>query len=149
VYARLLADDDRDEAARVAGTVAALLAVATAAITLAGGWSTPWLIDAIAPGVQGAKRELTIRLVRIFFPGAGILVLSAWCLGVLNSHRRFLLSYTAPVAWNAAIIAALVAFGGRVGSFDLAVAGAWGSVAGSVLQLVVQLPTVLRVLGRL
>ena len=30
--------------------------------------------------------------------GVGLLVLSAWCLGVLNRHRRFLLSYTAPVA---------------------------------------------------
>ena len=40
--------------------------------------------------------------------GAGLLVLSAWCLGVLNSHRRFLLSYTAPVMWNAAMIATLL-----------------------------------------
>ena len=46
--------------------------------------------------------------MRIVFPGTGILVLSAWCLGVLNSHRRFFLSYVAPVLWNAAIIAALV-----------------------------------------
>ncbi|MBZ5581672.1 MAG: hypothetical protein LAQ30_05595, partial [Acidobacteriia bacterium] len=30
--------------------------------------------------------QLPIRLVRILFPGAGLLVLSAWCLGVLNSH---------------------------------------------------------------
>ena len=45
------------------------------------------------------------RLVRILFPGAGLLVLSAWCLGVLNSHRRFFLSYVAPVVWNLAIIA--------------------------------------------
>ena len=148
VYARLLADDDQEEAARVAGAVGALLALATAVLTLAGIWSTPWLIDGIAPGFQGEKRELTIRLVRILFPGMGLLVLSAWCLGILNSHRRFLLSYTAPVAWNAAIIAALVAFGGRVGAFDLAAAAAWGSVAGSALQLLVQLPTVRRVAGR-
>ena len=38
-------------------------------------------------------------------------MLSAWCLGVLNSHRRFFLSYAAPVLWNLAIIASLVAFG--------------------------------------
>ena len=54
--------------------------------------ATPFLIDLIAPGFEGDKRELTIRLVRIFFPGAGLFVLSAWCLGVLNSHRRFFLS---------------------------------------------------------
>jgi len=148
VYARLLADDDPEEASRVAGAVGALLALTAAVLTLAGIWATPWLIDVIAPGFEGEKRALTIRLVRILFPGMALLVLSAWCLGILNSHRRFLLSYAAPVAWNAAIIAALLLFGGRLGSFDLAAAAAWGSVAGSGLQLLVQLPTVRRVAGR-
>src|SRR6185369_6690778 len=94
----------------------------------------------------GDKRAATIRLVRILFPGAGLLVLSAWCLGVLNSHRRFFLSYAAPVLWNLAIIASLVAFGqGRTG-YRLAEIAAWGSVVGSLLQLGVQLPTVARLL---
>jgi hypothetical protein len=34
----------------------------------------------------------------------GFLVLSAWCLSVPNRRRRFLLSYTAPVAWNAVTV---------------------------------------------
>jgi putative peptidoglycan lipid II flippase len=148
VYARLLAEGEEDEATHVAGAVAALLGAITAVLVLLGVLVTPWLIDLIAPGFHGAKRALTIQLVRIFFPGAGLLVMSAWCLGVLNSHRRFFLSYAAPIVWNAAIIAALVAFGGRVGPFPLAVAVAWGAVAGSALQLIVQLPTVLRVLPR-
>ena len=76
-------------------------------------------------------------------------MLSAWCLGVLNSHRKFFLSYTAPVIWNLAIIGALVGFGRRVDQFRLAEFVAWGSVAGSALQFAVQLPTVLRLLKRL
>src|ERR671930_2520396 len=76
VYARLLAEGDREEATRVASAIAALLALVTAALVLVGVLATPWLIDAIAPGFEGAKRQLTIRLVRIFFPGAGLLVLS-------------------------------------------------------------------------
>jgi len=87
--------------------------------------------------------------VRIFFPGAGLLVMSAWCLGVLNSHRRFFLSYTAPVAWNLAIIATLIWFGGRADQSTLAVLAAWGSVVGSGLQFGVQLPTVLLLIKRL
>jgi putative peptidoglycan lipid II flippase len=82
--------------------------------------------------------------VRSRFPGAGLLVISAWCLGVLNSHRRFLLSYSAPIAWNIAIIAALLITGGSATPATLAVAAAAGSVAGSALQLLVQLPTVMR-----
>ena len=72
-------------------------------------------------------------------------MLSAWCLGVLNSHHRFLLSYAAPVMWNAAMIATLVAFGASSSLPRLAVLLAWGSVVGSFVQFAVQVPVVLRV----
>ena len=55
---------------------------------------SPWLYRVI--GVPG------------IFVMTGILVLSAWALGVLNSHRRFFLPYFAPVLWNAAIIVTAV-----------------------------------------
>src|SRR5689334_18755129 len=142
VYARLLAREQTEDARRVASAVAALLGLATAVLVLAGVLLTPWLIAIIAPGFTGEKRDVTIRLVRILFPGAGLLVLSAWCLGVLNSHRRFFLSYAAPVLWNLAIIVSLIAFGRSRAGFPLAEMGAWGSVVGSLLQLGVQLPTV-------
>lgn len=146
VYANLLAREDKEEARRTAGAVAALLALTASIFVLIGVLTTPYLIDAIAPGFSGAKRELTIRLVRILFPGAGLLVLSAWCLGVLNSHRRFFLSYTAPVIWNVAMIAAMWGFGARYAQYPLAAIVAWGSVVGSALQVAVQLPTVLKLL---
>ena len=57
--------------------------------------ATPFLIDLIAPGFTGETRQLTITLVQILFPGVGTLVLSAWCLGILNSHGRFLARYSA------------------------------------------------------
>ena len=93
------------------------------------------------PGARftGPKRELTIALVRFLFPGAGVLVLSAWCLGVLNVHGKFLLSYAAPIAWNVAMIATLVIFGRGRDLPALAVYLAWGSVIGSLAQLGVQL----------
>jgi putative peptidoglycan lipid II flippase len=143
VYARLLAQHDTKEATRVANAVLTLLALVTSTVVLIGVLTTPYLISLIAPGFEGEKRELTIRLVKIFFPGAGLLVMSAWCLGVLNSHRRFFLSYTAPVIWNISIIVSLIVFGRRVSPFPLAELVAWGSVVGSALQFGVQLPTVL------
>jgi len=112
VYAALLSREDRREADHVAGAVASILALIVSGLVLLGLLATPLLIAAIAPGFTGAKRELTIQIVRVLFPGAGLLVLSAWCLGVLNSHHRFLLSYAAPVMWNAAMIATLVIYGG-------------------------------------
>src|SRR5215467_4567364 len=144
VYASLIARGERKEADRFAGAVASLLALIVTVLVLVGVLATPMLIAAIAPGFSGAKRELTVAIVRILFPGAGLLVLSAWCLGVLNSHHRFLLSYTAPVMWNAAMIATLIAFG-RAELPALAVYLAWGSVLGSALQFAVQVPVVWRV----
>jgi len=149
VYAKLLAHDDEEEAAHVANAVLGLLALVVSMIVLAGVLTTPYIISAIAPGFKGETRELTIHLVRILFPGAGLLVLSAWCLGVLNSHHRFFISYTAPVAWNLAMIVSLVVFGRKVGQFPLAEYVAWGSVIGSALQFGVQLPTVFRLVRRL
>jgi putative peptidoglycan lipid II flippase len=146
VYAALLARDEDEEARRTAGAVAALLALSTSVLVLIGVLATPYLIDAIAPGFSGDKRELTIRIVRILFPGAGLFVFSAWCLGILNSHRRFFLSYTAPVIWNAAMIATLWGFGARYAQFPLAIVLSWGSVVGAALMVAIQLPVVLRLL---
>ena len=139
VYSGLRARNRTEEAAQMARTVFALLAVAVSLLSIAGVLGASWVIGGLAPGFVGAKRDLTITLVRILFPGAGILVLSAWCLGVLNVHGRFLLSYAAPIAWNIAMIATLVTFGGGRDLPTLAVYLAWGSVVGSLAQLGVQL----------
>src|SRR5215510_5815974 len=93
VYARLIGKEDPEEADRVAGAVFGLLGVATAVLVASGVLAAPLLVHLIAPGFKGEARDLTVLLVRIFFPGVGLLVMSAWCLGILNSHRRFFLSY--------------------------------------------------------
>ncbi len=141
VYSRLLEDGREEDAGKLAGAILGLLSVVVAAAVLVGVLITPWLIPLIAPGFDPARRALTITLVRILFPGAGIFVVASWCLGVLNSHRKFLISYAAPILWNVAMIAALVGFGPKRGPADLAVILAWASVAGALLQFLVQLPT--------
>ncbi len=148
VYANLMATGKKEEADRVARVVGSILALSMAVLVLLGVLGTPYLIDLVAPGFEGAKRELTIRMVRILFPGVGILVLSAWCLGILNSHRHFFLPYAAPVLWNASMIVALLGFGGTRQLFPLAEIVAWGSVVGSFLQFGIQFPSVLRLAGR-
>ena len=136
----------RKEASRVANAVLTLLVLVTSVIVLIGVLTTPYFVDLFAYSFNPATKALTIRLVEILFPGAGLARFVRVCLGVLNSHRRFFLSYTAPVAWNLAIITTLIVFGGGEDQARLAVMVAWGSVVGSVLQIAVQLPTVLKVL---
>jgi len=147
LYAGLRARGEEGEARRVAGAIFGLLSLLVGGLVGVGLLGAPWLVKAIAPGYQGEAYVLTVTLVRVIFPGTGVLVLSAWCLGILNSHKQFFLSYVAPVVWNGAIIVALLAFRGRAPG-ELIVAIAWATVAGSVLQFLVQLPNVLALLGR-
>jgi putative peptidoglycan lipid II flippase len=144
VYARLLAEGDEEEAGKIAGAVFSLLALATAVLVLAGVLATPYFIDLISPGFHDERRALTIHIVRILFPGVGLLVLSAWCLGILNSHRKFFLPYVSGVAWNGVMIATLLTFGPHAEMSRLAILLAWGAVIGSAAQFLVQLPVVLR-----
>lgn len=142
VYAGL-SEKDPKEAARVAGIILTLLSLLMTILVALGMFGTPLLIDFIVPGFEGEKREAAIKLVRILFPGIGLLVVSAFCLGVLNSHRRFFISYSAPVLWNGAMIGTLLFFPDDDG-YRFAANLAWGAVVGSALQVLVQLPSMLR-----
>ena len=147
VYARLLERGDEPAARALAGAVLGLLTALSAAAALLGIALAPFITDVVAIGFEGPTRELTIDLVRILFPMTGLMVVSGWCLGILNSHRRFFLPYAAPAIWNVAGIVALwlAAFWDRRPA-SLATALAWGTLAGSLLQVLVQLPTCLRLL---
>jgi putative peptidoglycan lipid II flippase len=148
VYARLLGEDER-EAGRVAGAVFSVMSLATAIFVVVGILAAPVLVNVVNPGFSAEKKALTVHLARVLFPGSGLFVMSAWCLGILNSHRRFFLSYAAPVAWNLALIAALIVFGPRHDDTQLVVTLAWASVVGALLQFAVQLPLVLRLVPNL
>lgn len=144
VYAELLHEGRKEEAGKVAGAIFSLLLALAGAVSLLGIIFAPQVTAVLTPGFEGVRRDLTITITRILFPMAGILVLSAWSLGILNSHRHFFLSYVAPVCWNVAMIATLFALGGKMSAERLVVALSWGALVGGVLQLVVQLPTVLK-----
>ena len=144
-FSRLLADGRDEDAGRLAGAVLGMLIALTGVLVLLGVLLARPLTLLITPGFEGDKLELTVTLVRIMFPGIGLLVISAWCLGVLNSHRRFFLSYVAPVVWNAGILAALFGHGATL-VLDPAIAAGWGVLLGGGLQVAVQVPTVRRLL---
>jgi putative peptidoglycan lipid II flippase len=144
VYSELLGQGRTKEAGRAAGAVFALLLGIAGAISLLGILLAPVLVAVFTPGFEGERRVLLIQVVRILFPMTGVLVLSAWGLGVLNSHRKFFIPYFAPVLWNAAIIAALISFSGQRNLDTLLMAAAWGALVGGFLQFAIQLPWILR-----
>jgi putative peptidoglycan lipid II flippase len=146
VYAKLRARGEDKEAEHLAAAVFGILSLVCAVLVLLGITATPLFIDLIVPGFHGERRILAVRLVRILFPATGLLVMSSWCLGVLNSHRQFLLSYLAPVALSVAVIFVTITTGRSAADAQLVEDVAWGWVLGSLCQFLVQLPNVLTLL---
>ena len=156
VYAALRQRPDGGKAARqLAGAVLGLLLLGVGLLSLLGIAFAPAITTIIAEGFDAPRRELTITLVRLLFPMTGLMVVSAWCLGILNTHRRFFLPYAAPALWNVAGIVAMVGAGTWFADRSLPVAEqlhrlalalAWGTVAGAVLQVAIQLPACWRLL---
>jgi putative peptidoglycan lipid II flippase len=142
IYSEFLEENREQDAGRFVGAVLGILMVVAGGAALIGVLLAPAVVPLVFFRWDAEKLELTIRLIQILFPMTGVLVVSAWALAVLNSHRRFFVSYVAPVAWNGAILLTLVGFGfgrGWTGS-TLLTAVAWGALGGGVLQLAVQLP---------
>lgn len=146
IYVQLRSKGENQKADEFVRTLGTALFLLVSILSVGGMFLAPTLVAWITPGFEGEKAELTARLVRLFFPGMALLVMSAWCLGILNSHRKFFLSYAAPVLWNIAIIVALLWKGPLVDQNRLALWAAYGLVLGCLLQFLVQVPSVWRLL---
>ena len=146
-YSRLIdGNEDKDEPGLVAGTIVTLLGLLTSAIVIIGILAARPMSKVLLPLLPDETFELTVNLVRIMWAGLGFIVLSSWCLGVLNAHRKFFLSFAAPILWNAAqIIFALLAWAQGWSDASIAKAAAWGVLVGGALQFLIQIPLVIKV----
>ena len=148
VYSEFIEEGRDKEAGRFAGAVLGVLMAVAGGAALLGVLLAPVFIPVIFSEWDTDKVELATVVVRILFPMTAVLVVSAWALSILNSHRRFLVSYLAPVAWNGVIISTVVVVGFGLGwsGRQLLLATAWGALGGGVLQFMVQLPYVIPLL---
>ena len=143
-YSRLLESDPK-EAGKLAGGILSFLLCLVAGLTAVAFLATEPITRSIAWGFTGERFDLTVQLVRIIILGTAVLVMSAWCLAILNSHGRFFLGYAAPVAWNICQIIVLIVLAiSEVTGSKAAEALAWALVIGSLIQVLIQIPTVLR-----
>jgi len=147
VYSQVV-DKDPRAARRLAGAVFGLLASLVGVFSLILIVAARPIVAVIARGASDERADLIAELVQTMAPGIGFIVFAAWCLGILNAHRDFFLSYVAPMLWNIAIIAAIVGWSTQTDDLaSLARAASWGVFIGGVAQFAVQLPRVLRIAG--
>jgi putative peptidoglycan lipid II flippase len=163
-FTRALEHEGRAAAWRLANQVVNALAVVVGALTLLGIWAAPAVVAAIAPGFAeiAGKTELTVHLTRLMFPFLLLIACAAVAMGILNTHNVFGVPAAASAFFNLGSIVGGVAtayllapewfgaFLGRGGTADVtaaerAITGmAVGTLIGGALQLVVQLPSALR-----
>jgi putative peptidoglycan lipid II flippase len=133
-------DDTKLLVDRVAGTLAAALAV----VTVLGVLAAPLIIYVSAPGFAAApgKFQLTVDLLRITFPYILFISLTALAGGVLNTYSRFWVPAFTPVLLNLSFIAFALWLAPH---FDPPVTAlAWAVFAGGAAQLVFQAPFLAR-----
>ncbi|MBA2564100.1 MAG: murein biosynthesis integral membrane protein MurJ [Gemmatimonadetes bacterium] len=131
---------------RTAGVLLGFLLLGVGLFTGAGILLAQPLAVIAAPGFDPALRDLVARLIRILFPLSGMLVLGAWCMGVLHAHGRFFWPNFAPALLSAVSALSLVLLLHRWGRAPIELL-AWGTVAGGAVQLLVQVPGSLAAAG--
>lgn len=148
VLSSQLTGDDALAGRRTAGALLGFLLLGVGVFTAVGILLAPGLALVVAPGFDEPLRELVTRLIRILFPLSALLILGAWCMGVHHAHGRFFWPNFAPVFLSliSALSLVLLLDHWRRPPIELL---AWGTVAGGLVQLLVQLPGSARALGGL
>jgi putative peptidoglycan lipid II flippase len=130
----------RREAWQVAYTVTVVATAVLGVVTALGMIFAPAVVRVVAPGFSDDPQivALTVHLMRLMFPTVVILGIAGVFMGILNSYNHFTLPAVAPIVWNVVIIGVVVAFSAGYGFKALA----WGVLAGTAVELLLQVPAV-------
>jgi len=150
ILSQYLATKGKREAAELSNVLATALFVVVGAVCIVGMIVSPELVRLMAPGFEQVpgKFQLTVTLTRIMFPFLAMVALAAQAMGVLNACDRYGIPAMASAVFNVGSVAFGLALGFTVGrslGLDLIHSMAYGVLAGGILQLLWQVPSLLRV----
>jgi putative peptidoglycan lipid II flippase len=139
-YLRIRAEQGDIEGAAYAGRVLGTMSAILIAIALATGLLMPLTITLLAPGFLGTPTHaMAVTDARLMLPYLAFVGPVTVMMGVLNAHRRFLLTAFSPVLFNVALILTmlvLLAFGWNdAADIALTISAAVG-VAGCLQMLI-------------
>jgi putative peptidoglycan lipid II flippase len=146
-YSDVLYQRGRVQADQLANSALRLVALLLVAAVLLGLFAAPWLVHLLAPGFGqvAGKYALTVDLTRLMLPYVFFIGLVSLCMAVLNVLGHFAAPALAPVLLNAAMIAAVGTGAFFTRSETLLVRWlAVGVVVGGLLQLLLQIPFLIR-----
>ena len=125
---------------RTAGTLALILML----MTLIGIVAAPLLILLLAPGFawQGTQHDMAVLMLQITFPYLLFIGLVAFAGGILNAHGKFAIPALTPAFLNICMITAAIWLAPLMAEPVMALA--WGVLAAGMVQLLFQIPALMR-----
>jgi putative peptidoglycan lipid II flippase len=147
-FTGLLARDEKDSAWRLAAAIANAVTLTLSLLVLLVALFAPQVVRyALAPGLSDDPHlfTLTISLLRIQLISAVLFGLGGLFVGILNAHQIFLVPALTPALYQLGIIFGALVLSPSMGVFGLA----WGVVIGAVFYLLVQIPSVIKLINPL
>lgn len=151
-YTRVLTQDGRAAAARLASRLLTVLAVTLGAAVLVATLLAPWIVAALAPGYDAVpgKTDVTVLLTRVMLPFLPLVSFAAVAMGMLNSEQRYGAPALAPAMFNVvAIVWAAGLWAAGFGPYQVALGWSIGTLLGGLAQLLTQVPDLRRLGFRL
>jgi len=138
-----------EETWRLASNVLIFFTLVISALTLAGIYLADPLVNLLAPDFQdvAGKTALTVKLTRIMFPFLLFVSLGAVVMGILNTKGKFFVPALSSTFFNLGSIVGGLTLAWLFPRFGQpAIAGmAWGTLIGGAMQLLMQVPTLMKV----
>jgi len=141
IFVKFLVKEERGPAWKLASATANLILVLTSLLAgLTALFAGPIVQNVLGAGFSPDKQALTISLLRIQTISIVFFGLSGLAVGVLNSHQKFLMPALAPAMYQLGQIFGVLVLAPGMGIHGLA----WGVVLGSMFNLLIQIPSLLR-----
>lgn len=141
IYSQYLNQESRRDSMRLANTVLTLVILILGGISILGAIFAPWLAQhVLVPDFSTAQQQLTAQIMRVILIQTTIFGIGGVLSSILNAHQHFILPALAPLALDIGYFIGLAAFVPSLGVVGLA----WGTVAGGVLFVLIQVPALIR-----
>ena len=140
VFSESVARGDEESAWRLASTIFNVLLVALTILAVIGWIFAPAFVPFVAHGFSQAQLAETVKMTRWLMPSVVATSLAGVVSAMLNARHRFSASAVQGIAINIVTIATVLWLDRKLGIYALVL----GTSLGLVAQLLVQLPTALR-----
>jgi putative peptidoglycan lipid II flippase len=140
-FSGYLAHGDEDDAWRLANTIVNLLAILLTGCAIVGYLAAPIYVPIVAHGFPAPQMGVAIHMTRWLMPSIIAVSLGGVLSAMLNAYQRFRAAALTGISLNVITIATVLLLNHKFGIFALV----FGTAAGLVAQLLVQLPAFLAI----